>query len=347
MIIKPLSLKALEKKYAELGLPVEKTDLLQEYFRCFANLYGVISVRDAWDVFRHYEGIGAIRRKDFAAFSGIVQREAGHPYAILELKEAYRGETTDSPLDRLIVNNRLIRTGYGKYTLLYNTVDFQNGKQYYLPAEKREFLAHSEDRFYLSPEGERMVRFLGQLKTNGIYKDYDGKTRGEILDVDGKSVAGKRLSDFAFYTRNEQFEIEYVKRGSQKEQLRREYRRAALDKLLDCIFVYLQTGGYVPRQSMTDFMCFILESMDEDYGISLNKKQLAEFADLFVNLNNRSHLWLNCGWRPYELLREEGQPFPRSISVGPNMKKMLENGELDREELERHLKEIGITASFE
>ena len=94
-------------------------------------------------------------------------------------------------------------------------------------------------------------------------------------------------------------------------------------------------------------MCFILESMDEDYGISLNKKQFAEFADLFVNLNNRSHLWLNCGWRPYELLREEGQPFPRSISVGPNIKKMLENGELDREELERHLKEIGITASFE
>ena len=345
--MKPLSLKTLEKKYAELGLSAEKTDLLHEYFRCFANLYGVISVRDAWGVFRHYEGIGTIRRKDFTAFSGIAQRETGHPYTILELKEAYRGETTDDPLDRLIVNNRLIRPGYGKFTLLYNTVDFQTGKRYYLPAEKREFLAHSEDRFYLSAEGKRMVRFLGQLKTNGICKDYDGKPSGKILDIEGKSVAGKRLSAFAFYTQNEQLEIGYAKRESQKEQLRREYRQTALDKLLDCIFIQLQTGGYVPRQSMTDFMGFILESMDEDYGVSLNKKQFTEFADLLVNLNNRSHLWLNCGWRPDELVRESGRPLPRSISVGPNMKKMLENEELDREELERRLKEIGITTSFE
>ena len=124
--MKPLSSKTLEKKYAELGLSAEETDLLHKYFHCFANLYGVISVRDAWDVFRHYEGIGTIRRKDFATFSGIVQREAGHPYSILELKEAYCAEASDSPLDRLIVNNRLIGHGYGKYTLLYNTVDLQN-----------------------------------------------------------------------------------------------------------------------------------------------------------------------------------------------------------------------------
>ena len=90
--LKPLSKKTLEKKYAELGLPKEKTDLLHTYFFCFAHLYGVISVREAWDVFRHYEGVGVVRRKDFAAFSGIVQREPDHPYSILELKEVYRGE---------------------------------------------------------------------------------------------------------------------------------------------------------------------------------------------------------------------------------------------------------------
>lgn len=80
--MKPLSPKTLEKKYAELGLPQEKLSLLHKYYRCFANLYGVITVREAWDVFKHYEGLGLLHKKDFVAFSGVVQREAGLPYLI-------------------------------------------------------------------------------------------------------------------------------------------------------------------------------------------------------------------------------------------------------------------------
>ncbi len=129
--MKPLSSKTLEKKYSELGLSKEKTDLLGEYFLCFSNLYGVISVRDAWDVFRHYEGVGSVHKRDFVFFSGIVQRESGHPYSILELKEVYSGETTTDPLDRLIVNNKLIRSGYGKFMLIYTTEELQSDKEYY------------------------------------------------------------------------------------------------------------------------------------------------------------------------------------------------------------------------
>ena len=72
--MKPLSPKSLEKKYAELGLPKAKTDLLHDYFLCFANLYGMLEVREAWNVFKHFEG-NKIRKKDFIAFSGIVQRD--------------------------------------------------------------------------------------------------------------------------------------------------------------------------------------------------------------------------------------------------------------------------------
>lgn len=343
--MKPLSPKTLEKKYSELGLPKEKTDLLHTYFRSFSNLYGVISVRDAWAVFRHYEGVGSVRKKDFVFFSGIVQREPGHPYSILELKEVYSGETSTDPLDRLIVNNKLLHSGYGKYTLLYNTEELQSGKEYYLPAGRKTFLSYVEDQFYFSPEGVKMASFLGSLKTNGKYKDYDGKPRGEILDLDGNPVAGKRLSDFVFYTKSEQFDIEYVKREAQKEQLRRDYRKTALDKLLDRIFIQLQTGGYGPGQSMSDFLSIVVKIMDEEFGVSLSQKQFEGFADLFLKLNNCSHLWLNRGWRPDELFRKSGNRIPKMISVGPNMKKMFESGEMDRDKFEKRLNEMGIKLS--
>lgn len=46
-MLKPLSQKTLEKKYAELGISQSKIDLLRKYFLCFSNLYGVIPIRDA------------------------------------------------------------------------------------------------------------------------------------------------------------------------------------------------------------------------------------------------------------------------------------------------------------
>ena len=102
--MKPLSPKTLERKYAELGLSKAKIDLLRNYFLCFANLYGMLEVREAWDVFKHYEG-NKIRKKDFIAFSGIVQREPDLPFSVLELNEVFTDEPAGKPDMRLIVNN--------------------------------------------------------------------------------------------------------------------------------------------------------------------------------------------------------------------------------------------------
>ena len=340
--MRPQSEKTLNKLYAELGLPKEKTDLLHDYFLCFANLYGVIDVREAWKVFLHYEGAGVVRKKDFVAFSGIAQREPGHPYSILELREVYRAETSVDPLDRLIVNNRLILPGHGKYTLIYNTMHHQCGKSFYKPDEKREFLSHVEDRFFLSPEGEIMVRFLGRLKTNGKRKGFDGKVLGAILDIDGKPVAGKCLRDFVFYTWDEQLEIDYARSETTKERFRSMFRKTALDKLLDLIIIELQTGGYVYNSSMLDFLDIFLDQLDEDFGVSLSDARFETFTALFWNLNNRSHLWLNCGWRPEDLFRSAGGGLPKYFSVGPNLKKEFESGQMDRDEFERQLAALGI-----
>lgn len=345
--MKPLSPKTLEKKYAELGLSQDKIDLLHDYFLCFSNLYGVISVEEAWNVFREYEVLQLLHKKDFVAFSGIVQREPGHPYSVLELKEVYSGETTADPAKRLIVNNRLIGTGYQKYALLYNTVDLQMNKPYYLPAEKASFLANVEDRFFLSPDGKQMVHFLGGLKTDGRYRDLDGKPRGEILDLDGNPAAGKRLSDFICYTQDEQFDIDYAKSEARKEKLRQEYRTTALDKVLYYIFRDIQTGGNLPNESPAETMQFLADFLSQELGVEFTRARMEQFCELYTNLNNHSHLWLNCGWRPDELRRSNPSGLPESISIGPNMKKLFVEGKMDQAAFERQLKELGIKLSKE
>ena len=340
--MKPLSLKTLEKKYAELGLSKEKVSLLHDYYRCFANLYGLITVREAWDVFRHYEGIGLLHKKDFVAFSGVVQREAGLPYAVLEMKEVFSGETTENPADRLIVHNDMIGSGHVKYQLIYNTDAQQNGKPYYLPDNKAELLYYSEDRFYQTEAGQNMVQFLSKLKTNGQFKDFYGNPCGEILDINGDSVSGKRLSDFVFYTQDEQFDIEYHKAEWKKERLKEEYRTTALEKILSHIRIEIQTGGYIPNDSTADIMHFLSDYIVKSLGVPLSIRQFERFVELFTVLNNQSHLWLNRGWSPTGLSAAFGRGSVQSISVGPNMKKMFESGELSRDDFENELKNLGI-----
>ena len=186
-----------------------------------------------------------------------------------------------------------------------------------------------------------MVSFLGNLKSDGYFKDYKGNPTSKIIDVDGNFVKGKLLSDFTFYAQSEQWDIEYHKSEVKKEQLRQIYKMTALDKLLRRIRIELQTGGYF-RTSPGDTVRYLVEYMDKELGVGLRRSQLEQFIRLYTNLNNYSNLWLNCGWSPRDLSRYMGGGKPQSISIGPNMKKMFESGEMDRAEFEKKMKELGI-----
>ena len=338
--MKPLSPKSLEKKYAELGLPKAKTDLLHDYFLCFANLYGMLEVREAWNVFKHFEG-NKIRKKDFIAFSGIVQREPDLPYSILELNEVYADEPAGMSDMRLIVNNDLIGLGYRKYVRIYHLADLSADKPLWLPDSKEELLTFMTDQFYLSPEGKEMAEFLSKLKTDGVFKNYKGKPLGEILDVDGNPVKGKHLSDFVFFTHDEQFDIDYHKSEAKKEALRRLYKETAIKKILDYIRADIQIGNHY-RNGIGEDLHYTLNYLDNDLGVVLTEKQLEQFVELYTNLNNHSHLWQNCGWKPHDLFRATNNVLPKSISIGPNLQKLFDSGEMDREEFEEGLRQMGI-----
>ena len=104
----------------------------------------MLEVREAWNVFKHYEG-NRIRKKDFIAFSGIVQREPDLPYSILELNEVYAGEPAGRSDMRLIVNNDLIGLGYGKFSHIYHLADLSADKPLWLPGNKEELLSFTTD----------------------------------------------------------------------------------------------------------------------------------------------------------------------------------------------------------
>ena len=339
--MKALAPKTLEKMYADLGLSREKVDLLHTYYRCFANLYGVIFVKDAWNVFRHYEGFH-VRKKDFVAFSGIVQREPGLPYSVFELKEIYRNETSIDPAERIIVDNRMLEYGYYRFINVYQTFKRQAGKPYFLPDDRASFVLHAEDQFFLTPEGQAIVRFLSKLKTRGSTKSRYNKPTGELKDMTGHPVAGKRLGEFICYTPYELFDIGDCKNEARKEKLRQKYRTTALNKALDMVFDSTQMGGFLGDATPVELFERVVAYMSEQLGVSLSPAQTEQFLQLFIELNNGSHLWRNAGWKPVDLMRSSMAGGPPAISFGPNMKKMFEEGLMDRTELEEGLRALGI-----
>ena len=186
-----------------------------------------------------------------------------------------------------------------------------------------------------------MAEFLSKLKTDGVFKNYKGKPLGEILDVDGNPVKGKHLSDFVFFTHDEQFAIDYYKSEAKKEALRRLYKETALKKVQDYIRMDIQISDHYSNGILDDLR-FTLNYLDNDLGVVLTEKQLEQFVEIYTNLNNHSHLWQNCGWKPHDLFRATNSGLPKSISIGPNLQKLFDSGEMDREEFENSLRQMGI-----
>ena len=103
----------------------------------------------------------------------------------------------------------------------------------------------------------------------------------------------------------------------------------------------LQIGNHF-YNSVADDLDYTLKFMEEELGVTLTEKQLEQFIELFTNLNNRSHLWQNCGWKPDDLFRAANSIMPKSVSIGANLQNLFDSGELDRDEFEEGLRQMGI-----
>ncbi len=335
-MLKPLSQKTLETKYASLGLSEKKLDALHAHFRAVANLYGMMSVQEAWDLFRQYEGTVFVHKKEFVAFAGVAQRQEDLPYYVIDINEVFSEE---KPLDemRLIVNKRLVLRGMHRFYPMYALYDKCQKYSIYVP-EKDVFRSFVEDRFYQTKAGKEMVAFISALKTTGCGFDIS-KEKLKLKDVNGQSVKGKRLDSFSFITPDEQFDIDYTKNETTKKALTQEYTELASTKALNLIKRRILEGEFFDDVSAVSTR---IETLRRDFGVEMTMATVQKFIALYTELHNTSHMWCMFGWSPNELSAKYGSGRPKSISIGPNMKEMIANGELDPDDLRKKLDELGI-----
>lgn len=332
-IPKPLSSKTLEKKYRETNISAELLESLQKYFLCFSNLYGILSLKEAFDIYSYYEPEG-VKKVKFRRFAEVVARDI-KPYVIIDVAELY-DEKPGS--DYLLINRKLITEGYYKWLMVYKVVDSRQGKPFYRP-EKKEFLKWQKDRFWEGEDAIRFRQFIENLRTSGIRKHRYSDKEEKLTDIEGKPASGKKLSQLIVMAGHEQFEIDYCKKETAKRKPLEKYSIPVSEKILKNAEISVRAGTITANTMAYEYT---LDMLIYDYGVELTQKQLQKFMELYMQFNNRSNSWQNSGYSPEELRKELGPRGSVEITFGSNIRKMINDGEYDVENLKRTLIEQGI-----
>lgn len=342
---KPVSERTLQKKYIELANVTHgridiTTDpgrcissLLHRYFAAFSNLYGVILLQNAWELFCEAEPElvkqKKLLKKDFLAFSDVLRIEA-LPYYILNWNELDPDASEGNPADRLLVNKKLIRHGYYRFRDLAVLMESQADKPYAL-LKKEEYRAWAApDCFRKSSYAQDMLHFLENLRV---------ATDSKNCDVNGCPIHGKNLKKFVFWNRDEHFSYNHASRKWEKEALAAENNIVESEKLMRKIERQIQLAD--PILSFSEFLNFLMSDLQE-VGVQLTESQFEKLVQLYTDLNNKSHLWCNCGWTPDALFQMEQPKYPLSISFGPGLQAAFANGDIDQTEVEHLFREKGF-----
>jgi len=337
--MRPLSEKTLTKRYLDAKISESENKLLHRYFLCFSFLYGCIDIKVLWDIFSKLEN--SISKKKFYDFTDIVQREE-HEYGIYDLCDVYKGESSKKTGDKLLINKSLLYTINYKFLFVYDlndNIDYNNGP--YIPT-KEELFKYDHDIFYESNEGKAFVEYISNLKTTGISTNKWTNKKSEIIDINNNQTKGKRLKDFIYITSDEQFDIDYYKKRS--EELKKKYSVDTATKLLNKIENYIQINDITKSN---DNIKMILDDITLLYGVDLSLDEANEFMGLYMNLINSSHRFVNFGWSAKDLIKHRGPiKGPIELRIGDNMKKMIDNGEINLDELKEACKEKDIHISF-
>lgn len=128
--------------YSKLNLDKEQIELLRQYFNAFSNLYGIITMRKAFEIISG-QNQGSISEEDFIAFAEIARHE-NHYYYILSMDELYTAEPPSKPMDLELVGEYLLVCGFDDY---YKMSKGHLGKEYYVPP-KSELLKYADESYY-------------------------------------------------------------------------------------------------------------------------------------------------------------------------------------------------------
>lgn len=163
----PYDRRTLNAMYRAIPMRDSTSLLLRKYFCAIANLYGILSVRDAFDLLRRYHP-RLFTKEAFLAFSQIARHEVAD-YYILGHDELYCGAPASDPMDREIIHIGLFLDEDVSY---YDIVAQQIGKPLYIP-DRKESLLNYADWYYAEPTPElnALTFFLSARLPKEIRRD--------------------------------------------------------------------------------------------------------------------------------------------------------------------------------
>lgn len=139
-----------------------------------ANLYGVISLRDALAVIRHFSPRTPLTDEEFLAFAEIARHEC-EEYWILGLEELYIDAPVSDPLDREIIHLLLFDSEDDRY---HATLRNQADKPLYMPESKEALLAY--DRLFDIEQTPQQKAFSDFLRAR-MPSDWSAAERRHVL----------------------------------------------------------------------------------------------------------------------------------------------------------------------
>lgn len=349
---KPISNRALAKEYLNLAVNTEYRldynnekgkaliDLFHKYLEAFNNLYGYMYIHFIWDVFCDYEKEMVeklnVKEEDFLLLTDVIRVE-NNPYYVLDVDEVFDEEEEASIEERLFVNKKLVRTNATlslfRFYTIYN-IENQRDRdiQPYVPS-KQELFSYLDDNYFdKTPEAYAMKSFLNKLKVSGDSK---------LLDYYNEPMATRRLKNIVYLEDWKKYYVENSKQEWRRKKYIEEYVKPLADDFFEMIKIRILYGSE-DATSLNNTITHILNRLQK-LDVVLDEKNINEFLGLYMNLSNNSHLWSLLGWAPSDLARERYNPnVVPMIQFGSNMQKMFENGELDKDELVKQIKELGL-----
>lgn len=128
----PYGRRVLNAQYRAIPLKDTTFRLLRKYFTAMSNLYGIISLRKAYEIIQA-QNPGLVSSEEFLLFSEAARHEC-EGYYILGRDELYHEGRLNSPLDREIIDFTLIEADLKSYRVTHRA---QQGKPYYIPSKSK------------------------------------------------------------------------------------------------------------------------------------------------------------------------------------------------------------------
>jgi hypothetical protein len=262
--------RRLKRMYEALKLPRETVELLQNYFDAFSNLYGIIPLSKALEIYNKQNE--PISESDFSAFSEVVRHEE-HNYYIIGEDDMYKNVMTPCmPMERELVHESVL-IGQEDYEELKAA---QGNKPYYIPS-KRTLLKYADDSYI-----ERDQEFTA-------------------------------LRDYIAYKMNQP--------AKTADELAEELKLCA---------------------SMCENDIQSIFDTAEHLGVFFESTEQAnEFIQLYIKMANNTRIFENRGHTPQEM-RSGTERMPHSIVLGPNIKKLIQSGDMNINEMRRNAERMNF-----